>query len=129
MKRFIVEKLLSWHNDHRRKPLILRGARQVGKTWAVKEFARQQFQGRIHLLDFEKYPDLDKIFAPNLDTKRILSELELFFNRPITPGEDLLFLDEIQSCPRAIMALRYFFEDLPDLSVIAAAFRIPGPVI
>ncbi len=120
MKRFIVEKLLSWHNDHRRKPLILRGARQVGKTWAVKEFARQQFQGRIHLLDFEKYPDLDKIFAPNLDTKRILSELELFFNRPITPGEDLLFLDEIQSCPRAIMALRYFFEDLPDLSVIAA---------
>ncbi|HDJ29037.1 MAG TPA: nuclease, partial [Proteobacteria bacterium] len=120
MKRFIVEKLLSWSNDPRRKPLILRGARQVGKTWAVKEFAKQQFQGRIHLVDFEKHPDLHKIFAPNLDTKRILSELELFFNRTITPGEDLLFFDEIQSCPRAIMALRYFFEDLPDLSVIAA---------
>lgn len=120
MKRFIVEKLLHWHSDHRRKPLILRGARQVGKTWAVKEFAKQHFQGRIHLVDFEKYPDLHDIFAPNLDTKRILSELELFFNRPITPGKDLLFLDEIQGCPRAIMALRYFFEDLPDLSVIAA---------
>ena len=120
MKRFIVEKLLSWSNDPRRKPLILRGARQVGKTWAVKEFAKQQFQGRIHLVDFEKHPDLHKIFAPNLDIKRILSELELFFNRTITPGEDLLFFDEIQSCPRAIMALRYFFEDLPDLSVIAA---------
>ena len=120
MKRFIVEKLLSWSNDPRRKPLILRGARQVGKTWAVKEFAKQQFRGRIHLVDFEKHPDLHKIFAPNLDIKRIISELELFFNRTITPGEDLLFFDEIQSCPRAIMALRYFFEDLPDLSVIAA---------
>ena len=65
MKRFIVEKLLHWHSDHRRKPLILRGARQVGKTWAVKEFAKQHFQGRIHLVDFEKYPDLHDIFAPN----------------------------------------------------------------
>ena len=120
MKRFIIEKLLHWQDDPRRKPLILRGARQVGKTWAVKEFARQQFQDRIHLIDFEKYPDLHKIFAPDLDTRRIICELELFFNRTITPGEDLLFFDEIQSCPRAIMALRYFFEDLPNLSVIAA---------
>jgi predicted AAA+ superfamily ATPase len=120
MKRFVVEKLLHWHQDHRRKPLILRGARQVGKTWAVKEFAKQQFQDRIHLVDCEKYPDLHKIFAPDLDIRRILSELELFFNRTITPGQDLLFFDEIQSCPRAIMALRYFFEDLPGLSIIAA---------
>ncbi len=120
MKRFILDKLLHWQDDPRRKPLILRGARQVGKTWAVKEFARQQFEDRIHLIDFEKYPDLNKIFAQDLDTRRIICELELFFNRTITPGEDLLFFDEIQSCPRAITALRYFFEDLPNLSVIAA---------
>lgn len=120
MKRFIVDKLLQWHNDPKRKPLILRGARQVGKTWAVKEFAGQQFQGRIHLVDFEKYPDLHEIFAKNLDTKRILSELELVLNRTIAPGNDLLFFDEVQSCPRAIMSLRYFFEDSPELAIIAA---------
>ncbi|MDM8535638.1 AAA family ATPase [Desulfobacterales bacterium HSG17] len=120
MKRFIIDKLLHWHNEKNSKPLILSGARQVGKTWAVKNFAALYLNNKIHVVDFEKYPDWHKIFEKNLNVKRIISELELLLNKSITPGRDLLFFDEIQICPRAIMALRYFYEDLPDLKVIAA---------
>jgi uncharacterized protein len=120
MKRFIIDKLLNWHSQKNSKPLILRGARQVGKTWAVKQFADLHLNNRIHIVDFEKHPDWHKIFEKNLNVKRILSELELLLNKSITPGRDLLFFDEIQSCPRAIMALRYFYEDMPELKIIAA---------
>jgi predicted AAA+ superfamily ATPase len=120
MKRFIIEKLLHWHGSIKPKPLILRGARQVGKTWAVKKFAAQHLNNRIHIVDFDKHPDWHRVFEKNLDTKRIISELELLLNKSIILDKDLLFFDEIQSCPRAIMALRYFYEDLPELKVIAA---------
>jgi len=120
MQRFILKKLAQWKTGAGRKPLILRGARQTGKTWAVNEFSRQHFEGRIHIVDFEKQPDWQAIFEKNLDVKRIVSELELVLNNSIESGKDLLFFDEIQSCPRAIMALRYFYEELPDLHVIAA---------
>lgn len=120
MKRFIVDRLRDWKSQDRRKPLILRGARQVGKTWAVREFGRQHFDGRVHLIDLEKRPDWHRIFEGNLATEQMLSELEILIDARITPGSDLLFLDEIQSCPRAIMALRYFYEECPELHVIAA---------
>ena len=107
-------------NLDNKKILILRGARQVGKTWAVKMFGEQYFAGRFHIIDFEKRSDLHGIFDKNLDVIRILSELELALNRSIEPGRDLLFFDEIQSCPRAIMALRYFYEEMPELHIIAA---------
>ena len=120
MQRFIIEKLVEWKTSANRKPLILRGARQTGKTWVVNAFGKQHFQGRIYSVDLEKHSDWHTIFEKNLDTKRIISELELVLNKSIEPGKDLLFLDEIQSCPRAIMALRYFYEELPELHVIAA---------
>jgi predicted AAA+ superfamily ATPase len=120
MQRFIIEKLVEWKTSANRKPLILRGARQTGKTWAVNTFGKQHFEGSIHLVDLEKHTDWHVIFEKNLDIRRIISELELVLNASIEPGKDLLFLDEIQSCPRAIMALRYFYEELPDLHVIAA---------
>jgi len=120
MKRFITEKLLAWKNQKRRKPLILRGARQVGKTWAVIDFGKTYFQGKVHTVDLEKHLDWHRIFTGDLVAARILSELEIHLNEKITPGEDLLFFDEIQSCPRAITALRYFYEECPDLHVIAA---------
>jgi predicted AAA+ superfamily ATPase len=120
MKRFIDKKLLNWKTSELRKPLILRGARQVGKTYSVLQFGKNHFSGNIHVIDFEKNLDVHAIFEKNLDITRILAELELFLNADITPGEDLLFFDEIQSCPRALMALRYFYEDLPELHVIAA---------
>jgi len=120
MDRFITQKLLDWKKRPRRKPLILRGARQVGKTHTVLDFGREYFKGRVHLVDLEKHPDWHRIFEKNLVAERILSELEILVNARITPGADLLFIDEIQACPRAIMALRYFYEEMPELHLIAA---------
>lgn len=120
MKRFADEKLVAWKNNPSRKPLLLRGARQVGKTYTVMEFARTHFKGNNHCINFEKNPEFGSIFDQNLDSHRILSELELALGKKIVPGIDLLFLDEIQECPKAIMALRYFYEENPELHVIAA---------
>ena len=120
MKRFIEQKLIAWKQADSRKPLIVRGARQVGKTFSILQFGKNYFQGKVHVIDLEKRLDIHPVFEKNLDVKRIIAELELILDTAITPGEDLLFFDEIQSCPRALMALRYFYEDLPELHVIAA---------
>lgn len=135
MERIITSKLEEWKNHRHRKPLILRGARQVGKTYSVLDFGNRFFGGRVHLVDLEKHPDWHSVFDRNLDPDRILAELELLLNKSIRPGNDLLFFDEVQSCPRAVMALRYFYEDMPQLHVIAAGSllefamkEIPFPV-
>lgn len=120
MKRFIDFKLQAWKTNKNRKPLILRGPRQVGKTYAVKQLGETEFAGNRVVLDLEKYPAYHRIFERDLEVKRILAELELVLHQKIEIGKTLLFLDEIQSCPRAIMALRYFYEECPDLHVIAA---------
>jgi hypothetical protein len=120
LKRFLTAELAHWKEQARRKPLVLRGARQVGKTWTVLDFGRTHFEGRVHHVDLEKRTDWHRIFDGDLAASRVLSELELLLNRRIVPGRDLLFLDEIQSAPRALMALRYFYEECPDLHVIAA---------
>jgi len=120
MKRIFAKKLEVWKTSPNRKPLIVRGARQVGKTYTINEFGNYSFKGKIHLVDFEKHPDWFGIFEKNLDTRRIISELEILLNTKITPGKDLLFFDEIQASPKAIMSLRYFHEDLPEMHVIAA---------
>ena len=119
MQRFIDHDLRTWKDSSRRKPLIIRGARQVGKTFSVKRFAETCFENYA-LVDLEKNPDWHGIFEENLDVQRICSDLEVLLEKKITPGKSLLFIDEIQACPQAIMALRYFHEDLPELHVIAA---------
>ena len=118
MKRWVEKQLISWKDSPRRKPLILRGARQVGKTWLVENVLAGQFDNFVKI-DLEKRRDLHVHFAGNLDPRNILSYLELAMGR-ITPGKSLVFLDEIQACPRAITALRYFHEQMPELHVIAA---------
>lgn len=120
MKRNIMKRLVEWQNKANRKPLLIRGARQVGKTYSIVEFGKTHFKGNVHILNFEKNPDIHSIFNQNLDSVRILSELELILNKHIKSGIDLLFFDEIQECPKAIMALRYFYEQIPSLHVIAA---------
>ncbi len=120
MKRLVTEKLIRWAGSAQRKPLLLRGGRQVGKTFSVKEFGKKNFSGKLHIVDLEKHPEWHPIFNKNLDPVRIISDLELVLNTKIEITEDLLFLDEIQSCPRALLSLRYFYEDMPDLHVIAA---------
>lgn len=120
MDRFITKKLLAWKNHFNRKPLMVRGARQVGKTWSIIEFGKKHFDGVVHVVDLEKHPDWHRLFEGNLLASRIVSELEILLDARIQAGRDLLFFDEIQSCPRAIMALRYFYEEMPELHVIAA---------
>ena len=119
MKRYIDNELEQWKESKRRKPLILRGARQVGKTYAVKELGTNSFDN-IAIVDMERNPNWHRIFETNLSARRICADLEILLKQKIVPGKTLLFLDEIQACPRAITALRYFYEEMPDLHVIAA---------
>ncbi|MDZ7265604.1 MAG: AAA family ATPase, partial [candidate division KSB1 bacterium] len=99
MERFITKKLVEWKNKKHRKPIILRGARQVGKTWVVKDFGKNHFEGKVHYVDLELHPEWHSIFELNLVSSRIISELEILLNTRIEVGKDLLFFDEIQSCP------------------------------
>ena len=119
MYRPAQEELAKWRTAPRRKPLVVRGARQVGKTWLVEHFATSEFDSLVKV-DLEKRRDLHVHFGDNLDPVAIVRHLELDSGKRIIPGRSLLFLDEIQACPRAIMALRYLYEQMPDLHVIAA---------
>lgn len=119
MDRYIFPVLINWLHKPRRKPLLLRGARQVGKTWLVDKLAQEEFENYVKI-DFEENSDLVSLFEGDLDPKKICAELELRTGIDILSGKTLLFIDEIQKCPRAIMALRYFYEKMPDLHVIGA---------
>ena len=119
MRRLIDDQLLRWKTSGRRKPLVVRGGRQIGKTWSVDRFGENHF-GSVVKIDLEKRHDLHDIFAGDLSSRTILSHLALVAGQRIIPGETLLFLDEIQACPRALMALRYLYEEAPDLHVVAA---------
>jgi uncharacterized protein len=119
MKRLIETSLLTWKNSSRRKPLIIRGARQVGKTYSISGFGRTNFKNFL-VIDFERNPKFRNIFENDLQPSRIINELELATANRIVSGETLLFFDEIQECPKAIVALRYFYEEMPELHIIAA---------
>jgi len=118
MKRDIQKDLEEWKESSGRKPLIIRGARQVGKTWVIRELGRCHFKSFVEI-NFEQNPEIKFVFD-TLVPSEIVKLLSLNLETQIKPGETLLFLDEIQECPRAIMALRYFFEQLPELHVIGA---------
>lgn len=122
MKRLVYYDLIQWRNASDRKPLLLRGARQVGKTHVVRQLG-ETFKQFIEI-NFEKSPELKKIFEYNLDPVRIVRELSIVLGVTITPNETLLFIDEIQEMPNAILALRYFYEEMPALHVIAAGSLI-----
>jgi predicted AAA+ superfamily ATPase len=119
VQRQITAQLLAWSDSPRRKPLIVRGARQVGKTWAVNDLGRRRFD-TVHVVDLERRRDWHRVFSGDLDAPGIVAQLETLLGHRFVPGRDLLFLDEIQACPAALSALRYFYEQLPDLHVIAA---------
>ena len=120
MKRIVDSYLAQWKTDLSRKPLLLRGARQVGKTYTVREFGKT-FDNFVEI-NFERDQRALAIFDDDksLDPKRILEDLFAINDEKIVPGETLLFFDEIQVSPRAITALRYFYEEMPELHVIAA---------
>jgi len=118
MKRLAESYLIDWKERRNRKPLILRGARQTGKTYLVEKFARSHFD-IVLKVDFEFDLAVKSIFQSR-NPHTITSELSLYFDTEITANQTLLFLDEIQACPEAIATLRYFYEKMPELHVIAA---------
>lgn len=118
MKRSIDAILNQWKNDSHRLPLIIRGARQVGKSYAVLSLGERLFES-IVVVNFEQKKECKNCFD-SLNPVTILQELEVILHKHIIPGKTLLFLDEIQECPQAITALRYFKEQMPELHVIAA---------
>jgi predicted AAA+ superfamily ATPase len=118
LKRNVDKSLFDWKLEPSRKPLLIRGARQIGKTSAVRHLA-DSFDHYIEV-NFEESQSYKKVFESGLDILEIAEQISLLSNRPLLPGKTLLFLDEIQSCPEAISLLRFFYEKIPDLHVIAA---------
>jgi predicted AAA+ superfamily ATPase len=118
VKRQIDTELLTWKTDPCRKVLLLRGTRQVGKTWSLRKLGRT-FENCVEI-NFEEDRDIGKLFQGRLDPKVICTKIGAYFSEHITPGETLLFFDEIQACPDALRSLRFFYEKMPELHVVAA---------
>ena len=118
MRRFVLEYLKAWKSKSSRKPLVIRGTRQVGKTYLVRLFAKEYFDQMVEI-NFERDPEMASLFISK-DPRKIVQLLELQYNIPIPPGDVILFLDEIQAAPEVLASLRYFYEELPELHVIAA---------
>ena len=118
MERTISNYLLKWKKDPRRKVLLLRGARQIGKTYSIRQLGRQ-FKNYLEI-NFEENKEVHTFFSKNLDPKSISEKLSAYYKMPLIPGDSLLFFDEIQACPDALRSLRFFYEKYPELHVTAA---------
>ncbi len=118
MKRTLEAELIAWKDRKEHLPILLRGARQVGKSFLVEHFAKDHFED-IAIVDFENRPELKGAFSTR-EPSEILTRLEFALRKPIKEGLSLLFLDEIQNCPEALISLRYFKEKMPKLHIIAA---------
>lgn len=123
MDRHIFSKLLDWKNSDNRKPLILRGARQVGKTWVMKEFGKRFFK-TVAYFNFENNPRIKNIFDIDFDINRILLVLSAEAGFSITPNDTLLIFDEVQEAPKALSCLKYFCEDAPEYCIMAAGSQM-----
>ncbi len=119
MKRTLYGQLLNWKNAPNRKPLILQGARQVGKTWLMKEFGQNEFEQVVYL-NFESSERLKSIFVADFDIKRIISVIEIEVNSKIQSDKTLLIFDEIQEAEKGLTVLKYFCEQAPEYYIIAA---------
>lgn len=119
MQREIMKDLVAWKDGPRRKPLMITGVRQCGKTYIVKKFAEECFESFVRI-NFEEMEAASAIFEYDFDVARIVFEIEFLTKRKITVGKTLLFFDEIQQCPRAVTALKYFCENMPELHVVCA---------
>lgn len=119
MKRKVSEKLLEWKDKKDRKPLILHGARQVGKTYIINEFGRQYFEDVIYI-NFETTQRFTNEFDSDISPDFIINRIELFFEKRVLPGKTLIFFDEIQVCERALTSLKYFCENAPEYHIISA---------
>lgn len=119
MERTLIHELLVWKEKENRKPLILKGVRQCGKTYLLKDFGNRYYDN-VAYFNFEETDSLISVFEKDYDTKRIILELELFLGRSIKPGATLIILDEIQECGRALTAMKYFCENAPEYHIVCA---------
>jgi predicted AAA+ superfamily ATPase len=119
VEREVMGKLRAWKSSARRKPLLLEGPRQVGKTWLLEEFGSEAYRDTAYL-DFEETPSLRTIFNGDFDASRIVSQLQVATNTRIEPGHTLIVLDEIQACPEALTTLKYFHDRAPEYHIACA---------
>lgn len=119
MEREIIKRLRKWKESKNRKPLIIYGARQVGKTYIIKQFGKENYENLIYV-NFEMNQELSSQISESIDAKYIINKLELFYGEKIIPGKTLIFFDEIQANERALTSLKYFYEEAPEYHVIAA---------
>lgn len=119
MQRYLMNELLQWKEKENRKPLILKGARQVGKTWLMKEFGRLHFN-KVAYVTFFNNQRMKKVFDEDYDIERIIININIEAHTEVTPNDTLIIFDEIQEAPRALEALKYFCENAPEYAVIAA---------
>ena len=119
MYRIAIEKLYKWKNSKHRKPLIIEGARQVGKTWLMKEFGKQAYADTVYI-NFDSNSRMADLFSADLDTDRLIMGLELYAGRKINPDNTLLIFDEVQEVPRALASLKYFYENAPQYHIVCA---------
>lgn len=119
MYRTAIEKLLKWKQNKHRKPMIIEGARQVGKTWLMKEFGQQTYADTVYI-NFDSNSRMAELFASDLDTERLIMGLELYAGHKIDPDNTLLIFDEVQEVPRALSSLKYFYENAPQYHIVCA---------
>lgn len=119
MYRTAMEKLYQWKESKRRKPLIIEGARQVGKTWLMKEFGNKAYADTVYI-NFDSNSIMTELFASDLNTERLIMGIELYVGRKIDPNNTLLIFDEVQEVPRALSSLKYFYENAPQYHIVCA---------
>ena len=119
MERELIKKLRKWKESKNRKPLIIHGARQVGKTYIVTEFGRENYNNMVYV-NFEQDEKIIPYFEDSVSPEEIIKVLESFYNEKIVPGQTLIFFDEVQNCNRALTSLKYFTENVPEYDIIAA---------
>ena len=119
MYRTAIEKLLKWKESKYRKPLIIEGARQVGKTWLMKEFGKQYYEDTIYI-NFDSNSKMAQLFSNDLNIERLITGIELYAGRKVNPEKTLLIFDEVQEVPRALTSLKYFCEDAPQYHIVCA---------
>ena len=119
MKRLLIEELILWKNKQGRKPLILQGARQVGKTWLLKTFGAECFE-EICYINFEQNNSVNHIFEGSINPERIIEQLSVFHGKRIQPEKTLIIFDEVQEVPRALTSLKYFTEEAPEYAICCA---------
>ena len=119
MERLILKRLLEWKNSPYRKPLILKGVRQVGKTWILKEFGRRYYDNTAYF-NFDEHEEYKQFFETTKDVDRLLQNLMLASGQKITPEKTLIIFDEVQDCPKVINSMKYFCENAPQYHIACA---------